>query len=113
MLQDAGHAVLYSIDATKLGMPGRNTAARIHKQKFDVVVRSHFLLVLYHSSEPRLQVFNFPHVGGRSTDVNRQVRANQALVVGLLQGAKRVLREGGKVLLTIFEGMPYELWGVR
>ena len=25
-------------------------------------------------------VFNFPHVGGKSTDVNRQVRYNQGLV---------------------------------
>jgi 25S rRNA (uracil2634-N3)-methyltransferase len=32
-------------------------------------------------------VFNFPHVGGRSTDVNRQVRANQQLLVGFFKAA--------------------------
>lgn len=45
--------------------------------------------------------------------MNRQVRANQALVVGFLGTAKGLLADDGKVLLTIFEGMPYELWGVR
>jgi 25S rRNA (uracil2634-N3)-methyltransferase len=32
-------------------------------------------------------VFNFPHVGGLSTDVNRQVRANQELLVGFFKAA--------------------------
>ncbi|KIW16608.1 hypothetical protein PV08_03796 [Exophiala spinifera] len=36
-------------------------------------------------------VFNFPHVGGLSTDVNRQVRYNQELLVGFLKGAKDLL----------------------
>ena len=58
-------------------------------------------------------MFLFPHVGGKTTDVNRQVRANQALVVGFLEGAKRMLKPGGKVVVSVFEGAPYELWGVR
>lgn len=36
-------------------------------------------------------VFNFPHVGGLSTDVNRQVRANQELLVGFFNAAKPLL----------------------
>jgi 25S rRNA (uracil2634-N3)-methyltransferase len=36
-------------------------------------------------------VFNFPHVGGLSTDVNRQVRANQELLVGFFNAAKGLL----------------------
>jgi len=36
-------------------------------------------------------VFNFPHVGGMSTDVNRQVRYNQELLVGFFKNAKELL----------------------
>jgi Domain of unknown function (DUF2431) len=36
-------------------------------------------------------VFNFPHVGGLSTDVNRQVRANQELLVGFFNSCKPLL----------------------
>ncbi|KAF2730374.1 hypothetical protein EJ04DRAFT_579918 [Polyplosphaeria fusca] len=97
--------------------------------------------------------FMFPHTGGLSTDVNRQVRANQGLLVGFfgacLEGGKEglkarkrkrkqekeeggrgegkerkegkegkkakapFLRMGGKVVVALFEGEPYELWNVR
>lgn len=36
-------------------------------------------------------VFNFPHTGGLSTDINRQVRANQELLVGFFNAAKPLL----------------------
>ncbi|KAK5083026.1 hypothetical protein LTR05_006908 [Lithohypha guttulata] len=36
-------------------------------------------------------VFNFPHTGGLSTDVNRQVRANQELLVDFFNSAKPLL----------------------
>lgn len=84
--------------------------------------------------------FMFPHVGGLSTDVNRQVRSNQALLVAffkscletstpkqrlriLEQQANRpnlvqrrqheFLRMGGKIMVALFEGEPYTLWNVR
>lgn len=83
-------------------------------------------------------VFNFPHVGGLSTDVNRQVRANQELLVGFFKAAipllstfqsseKRagsdryddelsddnVSTEKSQILVTLFEGEPYTLWNIR
>ena len=82
-------------------------------------------------------VFNFPHVGGLSTDVNRQVRANQELLVGFFkaaipllstfQSSKRVgshryadelsdddmSTEKTQILVTLFEGEPYTLWNIR
>ena len=73
-------------------------------------------------------VFNFPHVGGLSTDVNRQVRANQALLVAFFTSAKELLRTSdspqsfhsddeergpARILVTLFEGEPYSLWNVR
>jgi 25S rRNA (uracil2634-N3)-methyltransferase len=84
--------------------------------------------------------FMFPHTGGLSTDVNRQVRANQALLVEFFKSclettdaqkkAKKArekrdnksksssekppfLKMGGRVIVTIFEGEPYTLWNVR
>jgi 25S rRNA (uracil2634-N3)-methyltransferase len=58
-------------------------------------------------------VFNFPHVGGLSTDVNRQVRANQQLLVGFFNSANSLLAKNGQILVTVFEGEPYTLWNVR
>jgi len=55
-IENAGGRVKYSVDARKLGkvLKGENKGwERV--------------------------VFNFPHVGGKSTDVNRQVRYNQGI----------------------------------
>jgi 25S rRNA (uracil2634-N3)-methyltransferase len=59
--------VHYAIDATKLST-------------------THSKLLRAHSPFTKI-VFNFPHVGGLSTDVNRQVRANQELLVGFFKSA--------------------------
>lgn len=58
-------------------------------------------------------MFNFPHTGGKSTDVNRQVRHNQELLVDFFRGAQRSLAPGGTIIVTLFEGEPYTLWNVR
>ena len=47
---------------------------------------THLKLLRAHSPFTKI-VFNFPHVGGLSTDVNRQVRANQELLVGFFKSA--------------------------
>ncbi|OAL02704.1 hypothetical protein IQ06DRAFT_119326 [Phaeosphaeriaceae sp. SRC1lsM3a] len=85
--------------------------------------------------------FMFPHTGGLSTDVNRQVRANQALLVEFfkscletsspkqrlqilasqahknhpspLRPRSQFLRMGGRIIVALFEGEPYTLWNVR
>lgn len=110
--------VLYGIDATKL--------STVHRKQLQSL--GPFSKI----------VFNFPHVGGLSTNVNRQVRANQQLLVGFFNSAKALLsgsqnplktvvadsgwsesydepfisREG-QILVTLFEGEPYSLWNVR
>lgn len=60
-------------------------------------------------------IFNFPHVGGKSTDVNRQVRYNQELLVDFFRSASdpRCLAPGGSIVVTLFEAEPYTLWNVR
>lgn len=58
-------------------------------------------------------IFNFPHVGGKSTDVNRQVRYNQELLVDFFKRALLSLAPGGSVIVTLFEGEPYTLWNIK
>lgn len=82
--------------------------------------------------------FMFPHTGGLSTDVNRQVRSNQHVLVSFFkscletptpkhrlallqaQASKSAssskppfLRPHGKIIVTLFEGEPYTLWNIR
>ncbi|KAI6715957.1 hypothetical protein PZA11_002400 [Diplocarpon coronariae] len=59
--------------------------------------------------------FNFPHVGGKSTDVNRQVRYNQELLVSFFKRALPSLspKKGSSIIVTLFEGEPYTLWNIR
>jgi 25S rRNA (uracil2634-N3)-methyltransferase len=58
-------------------------------------------------------IFNFPHVGGKSTDVNRQVRYNQELLVSFFQRALPALAPRGSIIVTLFEGEPYTLWNIK
>jgi 25S rRNA (uracil2634-N3)-methyltransferase len=51
---------------------------------------THSKLLRAHSPFTKI-VFNFPHVGGLSTDVNRQVRTNQELLVGFFKSAVPLL----------------------
>ena len=92
-------SVHYSIDATRLIKPTQTPRAirrpPTASGKWDRIV------------------FNFPHTGGLSTDVNRQVRANQALLHSFLENCVSMLVPEGTVLVTLFEGEPYTLWNIR
>ncbi|KAK5316908.1 hypothetical protein LTR70_006155 [Exophiala xenobiotica] len=46
-------------------------------------------------------VFNFPHTGGLTTDVNRQVRANQELLVGFFNASKPYLATQARPAVAI------------
>ncbi|PWY70158.1 hypothetical protein BO70DRAFT_382296 [Aspergillus heteromorphus CBS 117.55] len=101
--QHRGPKVLYSVDARKLGLlAGGGKEVRIgfprrerkrpawQEAKDDAP-----------SSVPKggpwdVVCFNFPHVGGLSTDVNRQVRANQELLVAFFKACVPLLSHAPK-----------------
>ncbi|KAL8848852.1 MAG: hypothetical protein Q9221_006148 [Calogaya cf. arnoldii] len=88
--------VLYSVDATRLGKGGLGSGGKeVKKGDFNRIV------------------FNFPHVGGLTKDVNRQVRYNQELLVNFFKAAVPLLAPEGSIIITIFEGEPYSLWNIR
>ena len=90
-LEGEGQVVLYGVDATKLES----------------------VKALRKGGLFRRIVFNFPHVGGKSTDVNRQVRFNQELLVKFFTSATPLLAPSGTIGVTLFEGEPYTLWNIR
>jgi len=85
--------VLYAIDATKL----------LKRRIFSKSSRRYDRIA-----------FQFPHVGGITKNQTRQVRYNQELLLSFFENAKPLLTpDTGIVIVTLFEGQPYELWNIR
>ena len=90
-LEGESQTVLYNVDATKLD----SIKSLKSSERFDKII------------------FNFPHIGGKSTDVNRQVRSNQELLVKFFKSASQLLKASGSIIVTLFESEPYTLWNIR
>lgn len=58
-------------------------------------------------------IFNFPHVGLGIKDQNKNVEANQELLLKFFQACKKALLPKGIVAVTIKNGMPYDLWDIK
>jgi hypothetical protein len=90
VIEDAGGVVRYEIDATK--MKAWTTGGKYGPGAMERIF------------------FNFPHVGGKSTDVNRQVRYNQGMnvlckldfgtVLMIVSFVSRVLQACDSLLVT-------------
>ncbi|KAF2479875.1 hypothetical protein BDY17DRAFT_233166, partial [Neohortaea acidophila] len=110
-LEEAGQTVLHNVDATKLE---RNKA--VIKAAAAAAAGNHGEAAA-HGFDKIL--FNFPHIGGKSTDVNRQVRANQELLVSFFASCTSntspplLAPRSGQILITLFDGAPYTLWNIR
>ncbi|KAK6506822.1 hypothetical protein TWF481_005282 [Arthrobotrys musiformis] len=65
-------------------------------------------------------IFNFPHVGGLSTHLDRQIRSNQELILSFFKSCIPLLSQdggiddkGGNIVVTLFTGKPYDDWNLR
>ncbi|KAK6459572.1 uncharacterized protein RJT20DRAFT_17108 [Scheffersomyces xylosifermentans] len=79
-------------------------------------------------------MFNFPHTGRGMKDVDRNIRDHQHLMLGYFKSCKQVFelvnneakndfagytaeddesKKGGRIILSLFEGEPYQSWGVK
>lgn len=91
--------VVFSIDARKLGAAGGG--GKLIRSGFPAPSRKgHYSNWSKQGSNSHacetggpwdIICFNFPHVGGLSTDVNRQVRSNQELLVGFFKACVPLL----------------------
>ena len=131
-VEGAGARVLYGVDAKTMGPWGRGKSAKKaskaagenedqeeediedgEEDEEDEESRKAAKKAEKTASKFDRILFNFPHVGGKSTDVNRQVRYNQELLVAFFQRALLSLAPKGSVVVTLFEGEPYTLWNIR
>jgi 25S rRNA (uracil2634-N3)-methyltransferase len=115
LIEAEGSKVAYGVDAKKMGPWAKKSG----KESVGVMDRISMSLCVLPLSRATMAdhapcaVFNFPHVGGKSTDVNRQVRYNQELLVEFFKRALLSLAPGGTIIVTLFEGEPYTLWNIR
>jgi 25S rRNA (uracil2634-N3)-methyltransferase len=103
-IKEWGGAVAYEVDGCSL----RNHKA-ITKHKFESVPHQERTKKTYFDTI----AFMFPHIGLGIKDRDRNVRENQKLLKRFLVSAKEFLKPQGRVVITIKEGLPYDLWELK
>ncbi|KAJ3375024.1 hypothetical protein GGF31_005746 [Allomyces arbusculus] len=90
LVESFNATVMYDVDATAL-----DKAAALKGRTFTKIV------------------FNFPHVGLGIKDQDRNIRANQALILKFLQSSMALSTLKTEIVLTTKTGGPYDLWDVK
>ncbi|KAJ3360398.1 hypothetical protein GGF32_008458 [Allomyces javanicus] len=90
LVESFNATVMYDVDATAL-----DKAAALKGRTFSKIV------------------FNFPHVGLGIKDQDRNIRANQALILKFLQSSMALSTLKTEIVLTTKTGGPYDLWDVK
>ncbi|KAF3133751.1 hypothetical protein TWF594_008915 [Orbilia oligospora] len=95
-LKSLDHKIHFSIDITK------KLPKSLLSNKYDCII------------------FNFPHVGGLSTHLDRQIRSNQELILAFFKNCIPLLSAdggmdggSGNIVITLFTGKPYDDWNLK
>jgi 25S rRNA (uracil2634-N3)-methyltransferase len=89
-LLDLEALVLFNVDATAL-----SKTSAFKGKSFDKII------------------FMFPHVGLGIKDQDRNIFANQELILNFLKEAKCRLEPEGQIIITCKTGIPYDKWNVK
>ncbi|KAK6534830.1 hypothetical protein TWF281_006130 [Arthrobotrys megalospora] len=91
-----------------------------HKIHFSIDITAKRLPKSLSSHQYNCIIFNFPHVGGLSTHVDRQIRSNQELILSFFNNCIPLLSPtggiddgSGNIVITLFTGKPYDDWNVK
>lgn len=117
-LKAEGVKVLHEVDATKL-VPSFKLDTKKGKANS-----------MFKHSNLNYIMFNFPHTGRGMKDMERNIKDHQKLVLGYFESCKELLNivndesnsdfsgygvnnVNGKIVLSLFEGEPYNSWSVK
>lgn len=110
-LQSEGVQVSHDIDATKLCQSLKVKAPKKKKKHTNSICLN---------AQGKLShiIFNFPHTGKGIKDVDRNIKANQELVLEFFRSADELFQAlgvgaEGKIVITLFDGEPYSSWNVK
>ncbi|CAI5758131.1 unnamed protein product [Candida verbasci] len=117
-LEELGVRIIYNVDATNLP----TTLGLILNSKQKKAGKS--ISLFDDKSKIDYIMFNFPHSGKGIKDVDRNIRDHQKLILEYFQNCKKVFElinvdtsgynnVSGKIILSLFEGEPYNSWGIK
>lgn len=89
-LNDMEAEIIFNVDATNL-----SKQAELKGKYFDKII------------------FNFPHVGLGIKDQERNIRANQEMILLFFEQASKKLNQGGQIFVSLKTGEPYDHWDVK